>query len=563
VPVTAPPHDLLKVVTWRGHGRSSDQHGEFGHTNLSLLAPISGVENYEDLASVVKSHPEWEADKVAAAAARLRLRRSYWDWKRKERSEWETEPNDPFFVRLYGGFRRWSLEERRKLFNEILEVYEGGVSEEAHAKVNELLSEYPQDSRFPLVSLKTHHWATWVIHKQLGAAEDVKSIFVFKISVYAPGVCEGDVPFHRLRDLRKFYDLREKIAVGLTHLLRDFQALRLEGCEDVLVITTGRRRGELKARLLESGFPLEVEVFRFEFEKGSFPWGKYRVSGVYPDVLSFGAREELEGAPEPAEWANVLDGEFEYAAWIALKTQGLYECAEEFLKWFEEEARNLKVAKEFEVPEPEGEWLCYELLVSVADGYSKFLADFEKNAQSKRLGLKKVLKSFNLSLYLYGLRRLGDAIWLYSSLRRILTSLEPHFPLSLSVMVSDPKFPFWRVLEMLEGRSDSGLLILKGDRMLELPDEVVDMIFRLRYEFERDSRKQVHALARRARKVSRKNLELEIERRFAERKISEGAYDALRSLVGRISRLCGGDEARRRELTGAAIEALESFVRRD
>ena len=69
--------------------------------------------------------------------------------------------------------------------------------------------------------------------------------------------------------------------------------------------------------------------------------------------------------------------------------------------------------------------------------------------------------------------------------------------------------------------------------------------------------------ARIARKVSKKQLELEIEMRYAERKLSDDGYDALKAIVSRIARICGGNEEKRREITSAVLEAIEPFVRRE
>jgi len=98
--------------------------------------------------------------------------------------------------------------------------------------------------------------------------------------------------------------------------------------------------------------------------------------------------------------------------------------------------------------------------------------------------------------------------------------------------------------------------------MIELPDEAVDLVFKYRNNFEKDKRRQVHTLARIARKVSKKQLELEIEMRYAERKLSDDGYD-VKAIVSRIVRICGGDEERRREITSAVLEAIEPFVRRE
>jgi len=548
--VKAPPHDILKVLTWKRH------------TKLKYLEELRSLEGYEELAEAVsKHHRAWVSDKIAASAARI----IYIDEENKVKSFWkptgefEVEPN-PFFFRLYGERKEWSLEERKKLFERIIGIYkEKGINVESHERVNELLSEYPQDSRFPLVSLKTHHWATWVLHTQLKEKRkeelnEVKAT-LFKISVYAPGLRERELGFHRLRDWRKFLRLKEQASVALSYLLGDFHPLRLKDCEEVLVLVTERKREELFRKLLESDLPIFAETFTFRFVKEENK-EYYKVGEVHHDYFGFGISEQFEVAPEKANWVHVLEG-FERVAWLSMRTLGLYETAESFIEEFEREFAPLQRKREVK-------WLPYELLISVAEGFSSFLEAFERSSRSKRLTLRKVLKSFDFSLYLYGLKDEKGAFWLYNTARNVIKELQPRFPLNLSVVVADPKLPFWKVLETIENiKKGSALCIFRGDKMIELPDEVVDLVFKYRNNFERDARKQVHTLARIARKVSKKQLELEIEMRYAERKLSDDGYDALKAIVSRIARICGGNEERRREITSAVLEAIEPFVRRE
>jgi len=562
--VKAPPHDILKVLTWRGHGRR-DQRGRFGHTNLEHLKEIEALEGYEELADAISKHPDWVSDKIAASASRIIYIDEESKGKSKDKSFWEPkgefeiEPN-PFFFRLYGERKEWNLEERKKLFERILGIYkENGINEESHERVNEELSEYPQDSRFPLVSLKTHHWATWVLHTQLKEKRkeelnEVKAT-LFKISVYAPGLRERELGFHRLRDWRKFLRLKEQASVALSYLLGDFHPLRLKDCEEVLVLVTEQKREELFRKLLESNLPIFAEAFTFRFVKEENK-EYYKVGEVHHDYFGFGISEQFEVAPEKANWVHVLEG-FERVAWLSMRTPGLYETTKAFVKEFEREFAPLQRKREVK-------WLPYELLISVAEGFSSFLEAFEKRSRSKRLTLRKVLKSFDFSLYLYGLKDEKGAFWLYNTARNVIKELQPRFPLNLSVVVADPKLPFWKVLETIENiKKGSALCIFRGDKMIELPDEVVDLVFKYRNNFERDARKQVHTLARIARKVSKKQLELEIEMRYAERKLSDDGYDALKAIVSRIARICGGNEEKRREITSAVLEAIEPFVRRE
>jgi hypothetical protein len=151
--------------------------------------------------------------------------------------------------------------------------------------------------------------------------------------VYAPGISEKDRSFHRLKDLRKFYSLREKIAVGLIYLLRNYYPIRLKDCEDILVITTKDNFNTIKELLISSGFPIEVEVFEFSFNKDE-KREYYKINDFTKYYLGFGIKEELDSYPEKAEWVDILNGRFDYVAWITLKTFDLYEASESFLNWF-------------------------------------------------------------------------------------------------------------------------------------------------------------------------------------------------------------------------------------
>ena len=145
-------------------------------------------------------------------------------------------------------------------------------------------------------------------------------------------------------------------------------------------------------------------------------------------------------------------------------------------------------------------------------------------------------------------------------IKKTLKDLDLHIPIFTPIVVSDPKYPFWRILEIVTDKN-SGIYILKGDRVIELPDDIVDLINKIRYHVEGEARRRIHLLAKYARKMSLKNLELQIDIMYNEGKIKkEEAYDAIKYLVREIARGIK-DENMRREVTSQALEALEVFTK--
>lgn len=551
--VKAPPHDLLKVLTWKGHGRP-DQYGEYGHTDVKYLEELKEIDGYEKLKDAIANHPKWLGDKLASAIARLRVGYTYWKPKREDYLS--TDINDPFFVKIYGKPKFWSLEDRTKLFSEIIEIYKKeGINERTHEKVNEKLSEYPQDSRFPLGSLKTHHWASWAIEKMKvrnEIDEENPRILLLKISVYAPGIRDEKEPFHKLRSLRKFYELRDKISEILTKVftIEGYDPYKL-GKEEVLILTTIDGFEKIKEKLLKADLPVKIEVFDYTFvKKNSY----YKVSNVNQYIVGIGIKEEIDVDTGKAEWHEILEGGYEYVAWIALKNLNLYKASEKFLEWFEELSKNLK-KKEEKRDITEGKWLCYELLISVADQYYKFLEEFEN-----RIELKEVVKSFDLSLYLKGFNSIDEGIELYENVNKVIRELDIHIPLSVVTVIADPKYPFWRIFEIIS--ENVGVCIVRGERMIELPDEVIDEIYRIRRKVQNQPRSSIYKLARWAKVLNLKNLELRIDVMCNKGDIRQDVANAIKGLIRNIAQISNNDEDRRKELTSEALEILASFARR-
>ncbi|MBS7635697.1 hypothetical protein KEJ34_09545 [Candidatus Bathyarchaeota archaeon] len=168
VKVVSVPHDLLKVVNWRGHagkGAIKEFFPEAVRGKYRIpYKDIEGKVGFRTLEQVIERHHSkkafWEslwscADRLSTPAGRFRLEHDYWYWS----------DADPFLVKVYGEVRVWTREERDKLAKamvSILERYYGdeGEQHKAFEEINDLLGDYPSESRFPYTSLKTHHWLT-------------------------------------------------------------------------------------------------------------------------------------------------------------------------------------------------------------------------------------------------------------------------------------------------------------------------------------------------------------------------------------------------------------------
>jgi len=172
VKVAAVPHDLFKLVDWHRHSDRRLIDREFpeavkGKYSVSYRR-LDGREESQSIERIIERHHSakafwsrlWSyADRLSTIAARFRLEYDYWHLK----------GGDPFFVRVYGDIREWSAEDRRSLLKCIMDIfvqYADRVAEHnlAFEGVNELLSEFPADSRVPFTRLKTHHWLTQAIY---------------------------------------------------------------------------------------------------------------------------------------------------------------------------------------------------------------------------------------------------------------------------------------------------------------------------------------------------------------------------------------------------------------
>jgi len=289
--IDAIPHDILKVKDW------------YRHYKLDLL-PDWLRDKHPDLMIAIKEHHEkWESDKIASCVARLRLRYSYWGWKG------EGEDLHPFLIKTYGDIETWDKERREELWNEILRKYQTLNPNEADREVNELVSDFPQDSSYPVVSLKTHHWITWALHEQ---GEGKKNeIYILKISI-------SPTEFHKLKDIRRFFNNREKYMDLILGTLGEYYPLRV-GDEVFFILSYPELKEKVIADLKGMGIPLDIQIFSYEIGIRDKPRPFRYVKSWDLEYFSMGASENYGFSVGKAEWAEFLDSYYNYVAWIELR----------------------------------------------------------------------------------------------------------------------------------------------------------------------------------------------------------------------------------------------------
>lgn len=535
--VSAPPHDLLKLVNWK-------EHNKLKHLPDNLR------KNCPELSKTISGHRRWEADYLASALSRLRMEHTYWGRRDLD--------NDPFLIQVYGDPAFWPREKRNELWKRIRSIYELGESAEAHAKVNYLLSDFPQDSRFPMVSLETHHWLTWVLRKQLqGKFTDM--VCIIKISI-------PETVFHKLKGMREFHDKRRDFIRAVAMRLRCYSP-HVIGDELYVVGAFEEIVEQVLEEVENTGLACDAEIFYYNIGKVAVRVGKQlrsyrRVVGFStPKKLSIGSNVWWRFAPRSAEWVKVLD--FPYVAWISIKPNcDLQKSAEEFLKFAEqklaemgkEKNRRRKVSNPFlsEIP------VCPELLISVAEGYEKFLSKFIE-AMGRRVELENlILRSFDRSLFVYGLKKPSQAIDLYLRLNEVKSSL--HIEAILSVVVTKPKHPFWHVLSLF-GKKDQ-IVFASGDKLIMLENRDAKLVGEVKPLMGSVNRTTFHnEILMKSRHTGVEYLKLHLEGLAQNRRIPRNVFNKLCWLIDELSKRYK-KETERRIVTYRAFEVLEKFTYR-
>jgi hypothetical protein len=527
------PHDILKVKDW------------FHHEKISVL-PDWLREKHPDLKKAIKVHHEkWESDKIASCVARLRLKYSYWGW----RGEGENIP--PFLIKTYGDIITWDKERREELWDEILNKYQEFNPKEADREVNELVSDFPQDSRFPLVSLKTHHWITWALHEQ-GEGEK-EEIYILKSSIPL-------TEFHKLEDIRRFFNNRERYMVLILKTLGGYYPIRV-GDEVLLILSSSGLKESAMADFKRMNIPLDIQIFNYKIGKKNYKMKQglrelRYVKSWDSEYFSMGASEDYGFSTGKAEWAEFLDSRYGYVAWIELKPiSELERSSEGFLRFAEDKLERMPRDKQTEEEKPEVP-ICPELLVSVASDYMEFVSEFAREI-NRRVNPKrfKITEAFDKSLFLYGIKEVSDAIPLYLRLRKKANSL--HIPVSVSIVVTKPKHPFWHVLNMF---GENKLIFMEGGKVVEISDEEAKLIDEVTGYIEDVTRGMFHnEILMKSKRKGKEALKLHIKGLGAEGKISGKARDKLCWLIEEIAKR-HVEEGERRIVTYRALNALEPFT---
>jgi len=361
--------------------------------------------------------------------------------------------------------------------------------------------------------------------------------------------------------VREFHDKRWSFIRVVAMRIHTYSP-RVIGDELYIVMISRDDVERVLKEIEETGLACDVEVFDYTISKVPVGAGKWRreyrrVTGIGdPTELSIGSSLEWDYAPRPAEWVKALD--FPYVAWISIKPNcDLQKSSEEFLNFAEQILARMKRRKwhplRSEVP------VCPELLVSVAEGYGKFLSEF-MDAIGRRVsfGENLILRSFDRSLFVYGLWKPSNAVDIYRRLGEKKKSL--HISATLSVVVTKPKHPFWHVLSLF-GEEDH-LVFASGGKLVVLSDEEVEWIKGVTGVLRGISRGAFHnEVLMKSKSMGKEELKLHLSGLAADNKMHKDTRDKLCWLIDKLAEK-HKDEVERKIVTHRAFEALEPFTRR-
>lgn len=573
----AVPHDLLKVVDWKRHINEELVKEVFPETvkgkYLVTCRDYEGKDEFRTLEQIITGHHStgafWErlwafSDRLSTVAGRFRLEYDYW----------HSGQASPFFVRVYGDIKEWDSEEREKLGRCIVDVlvqYCDRREEhvDAFREINELLREFPADSRFPFTSLKTHHWLTTAIYKnrdfwlKVKEKKEFKNIFIVRISVPEP-------EFHKLKELRSFRELCSRTLQIVEKRLSSWLPLQIG--DDLYTVCLERDDVDKIRQILEgTGFGFDVDVFEWTIErerKATKPDGSeetiYIVKKSELTLESVGVHEEFEYVPEKlAEYTGILDGDFDYVAWVCIKPKGdMKQVAKEFLEWGEKTLEQGYGTKRIPLKEPvrePAEFLSPELALSLAEGYNEFLKDCATAINKEEPDASTIVRSFNEALFVCGLDEPSDAFRIYTALADKKAKL--HMPAVLNVAMAKPKHPFWRILEIFKSADADCLIFVVGDKMVRLTDEDVSLLREVIPKLKYVTRSQFSEIVADSRRVGVEELKFRIEGKAADGKIPWDASKNLCQVIEQLSKRYKGEELKGVIYRG--LKMLEPFTRRD
>lgn len=565
---TGIPHDLLKVKDW-------DRHVEVD------LLPDELREDPEARGIIKKHHnrgkdPELAlADKLSAGIARFRGKYDYW----------YRIDGQPFMLKVYGDIKKYTPGERDRLWIEIERIYrENGSSEYSHSEVNEKLASFPQDSRFPLVSLKTHHWMTWALYHQMKGLlekrtfrlengkkrplslkkkseryEELRNeeLYIIKVSLYLPSL--GREGMHRLKNMRTFYQLRNRTTRALFAALRDYSPFPA-GDDILIAVLSEELRDEAFEKIERTNLPVDVQVFTYRAEEKE---GELVLKEQRKGEWALGTSDSMNYVPEKADWQKALSQS--WVAWIQISPpDDLIGSASSFLSVAEEK---LARRPREEIEREESDVISPELLFSIADGYREFIDDFKKSfAGESKLPIPpsrlKVVESFERTLFIYGLKKNETSLDVFVRAQQVIEELNLHIDCVLTIAVTRPKHPFWEVLQWLDQKTYlSSLIIMEGDKVRTLTDEDVEDVRKAIPQMGRISKGKLNDYANKAKLLSKEHLKLMIEGDQGAGKIGEKAMKAALELIDSMWKRHGEDELEARKAISMSFKTMADFKR--
>jgi hypothetical protein len=390
-------------------------------------------------------------------------------------------------------------------------------------------------------------------------------MYLIRVSLAEPEIA------HKLKERRSFRELHLKITKIASHSLLDRFPLQI-GDDLYVVCLEDSEVKEIRRVLAETGFGFDVDVFEWtittrrkrvvaEIKGPKKRRSVFLIKKSKTTSQSIGVHEEFEYMPESyAEWAKILDGEYNFVAWISIVPTGCMEqIAEEFLEWGEEE---LKEKKKDRVPLPEpvraNPFLSPELAISMVDGYNDFLGDCAIAVNEADPEANTVCRSFSRALFIRGINEPSEAYELYNRLAAL--KLKLHFSASLSVVTAKPKYPFWRTCELFDSKNDC-LKFVVGEKVVQLTDKHAALIRGVKERVGWERKRQFYRVVNAACEESREMLKVKIEGFAAQEKLSRETAFSLCRLVDEIARQCGNDEKLRKQITCEVFKVLRMFTR--
>ncbi|MEM2170115.1 MAG: hypothetical protein QW186_10020 [Candidatus Bathyarchaeia archaeon] len=568
----AVPHDLLKPVDWTHHNNPDVVSRKFRSPELLELLRkflytdwdhVTGEAITMSLEYAVKKHEERrlfaEADRLASAIGRLRYEWNYWG----------PEVHEVFIVRVYGKESNVKYvttgEEPLKV---ILNILEGCAdSRVAFCKINDFLSEYPADSRFPLVNLKAHHWLTdafrrsrklWELCYKLNKSPE-------RIGLIRCSILEQNL--HRLKDLRAFrYYVDTALQFIESRVFPDRLPARIG--DEIYIAYVEDEAEQLISELInkagESGFLIKIVLHQWSVKKEGKERALFRITSLSEKFFSAGDPELPILVPEKAgAWAQELE-ESKNVLWINLRlSKSIEEAAKEFLDRAEEEVLSKMERSREKNPLKQEINLSPDLLISLAEGLEEFYMDCARIlAGGSDPESVIVLRGLEEVLMVNGIEGANQAIEIYHSLDKIREKLL--VSVDLVAILCDNKYPFWRVREIFNIHEDC-LIIVRGERLLRITSRDVPEIRRVAEIIERCgvTRSQMEEIVKEAGKVDGPEpLKLFIETKARERKLGkENCEFVARQLANLIDSLYS--RHRNMRVVQEALDLLSSYAKRE